>query len=143
MLKQVLSSIRIPAAFCNLYSLRSTVRRFPYGRALNTLMGQENVASCLGPMCTNLQGCVAFTRGLLAVEPWKTDASVVPIPWRETDYKLESLGGKDAAKLVIGYYDFDGECHVHPPVKRAMRNMVEALKAAGHEGELFLCLRVI
>jgi amidase len=97
-------------------------------------MGQENVESCLGPMCSNLAGCVAFTRGVLGTEPWKTDAGVVPLPWKEEDYLLTKLGGHDGAILCIGVYDFDGEVHVHPPFKRAIKSMVEALKLAGHEG---------
>ena len=110
----------------------------PYGRALNTLMGQESVASSLGPMCSNLAGCVAFTRGVLSAQPWRTDGSVIPLPWKENDYLLSDVGGHDGVKLTIGYYDFDGMINVNPPIKRAMRMVIEALKAAGHQGELSL-----
>lgn len=64
------------------------------------------------------------------------DASVVPLPWREDDYRLKEIGG--GAKLAIGYYDFDGEVHVHPPIKRAMKQVIDALKKAGHTGALRL-----
>jgi amidase len=98
-------------------------------------MGQENVASVLGPMCTNLGGCVAFTRGILSTEPWTIDPEVVPIPWNEDQYRLSREGGHDNAKLVFGFYDFDGLVHVHPPAKRALKLTVEALERAGHSGE--------
>lgn len=74
--------MRIPAAFNNAFGLRPTSRRLPYGRALNTIMGQEMVESVLGPMSSNLAGCVSFVRGVLASSPWDIDPAVVPIPWR-------------------------------------------------------------
>lgn len=76
-------SVRIPSAFCGLYGLRPTARRFPYGKALNSLMGQEAVESVLGPMTPDLSGCVAFTKGVLETEPWNEDPSTIPLPWRE------------------------------------------------------------
>lgn len=104
-------------------------------------MGFEAVESTLGPIANSVEGCVAFSRGVLDQRPWDSDASVVPLPWREesvhivktnnSKYQLSELGGPDA-KLTIGYYDFDGTVHVSPPTVRAVKEAVDALKAAGH-----------
>lgn len=49
-----------------------------------------------------------FVESVLAEEPWKYDAKVVPMPWRQSEADVIksriSNGG-----LTIGYYDFDGK----------------------------------
>lgn len=46
-------------------------------------------------------------------------------------YKLEHFGGTKT-KLCFGIYDYDGVVGCLPPVKRAIRQTAEALRAAGH-----------
>lgn len=67
---------------------------------------------------------------LLASEPWKVDATAIPIPWRK------DLATPPAdRKLKLGVIFDDGVVKPQPPVARAMRETVEALRAAGHEGK--------
>lgn len=69
---------------------------------------------------------------LLASEPWKVDATAIPIPWRK------DLATPPAdRKLKLGVIFDDGVVKPQPPVARAMRETVEALRAAGHEGKVF------
>lgn len=50
------------------------------------------------------------------------------MPWREDIYKeIQSR------KLVVGLMADDGVVKVHPPIERALREVVAKLKAAGHE----------
>lgn len=46
-------------------------------------------------------------------------------------YKLEHFGGP-SSKLCFGVYDYDGIVACLPPIKRAVRETIVALEAAGH-----------
>lgn len=63
--------------------------------------------------------------------PWELDHHVAPIPWRK------SLASLRAKRLKIAFLVDDGVVKIQPPVARAVREVVAALKAAGHEGEFF------
>ncbi len=76
-------SIRIPSSFTSLFGLKPTTRRLPYGKALNTFLGQEAIESALGPMSVDLGGVVEFARGLIQGRPWETDPQVIPMEWKE------------------------------------------------------------
>lgn len=68
--------------------------------------------------------------GLIQSEPWNVDVGLVPIPWRS------SLCNK-TKPLRIGYIIDDGIVKVQPPVSRAMKEVLNALTKAGHEGNRF------
>lgn len=65
---------------------------------------------------------------LPAARPWEIDPQVVPMPWRR---ELANLGAK---RLKIGFIVDDGVVKVQPPISRAVNTVVNALRAAGHEG---------
>jgi amidase len=66
--------------------------------------------------------------------PWELDQHVAPVPWRR------SLASLKAKRLRIGFLVDDGVVKVQPPIARAIQDVIDALKAAGHEGlsSLFL-----
>lgn len=66
---------------------------------------------------------------LLASSPWSLDPSAVPIPWRK-----ELATPPVNRKLRLGVVFDDGVIKPQPPIARAMRETVDALRAAGHEG---------
>jgi amidase len=68
---------------------------------------------------------------LLASEPWNVDATAIPIPWRK-----ELAAPPVGRKLRLGVVFDDGVVKPQPPVARAMRETVAALRAAGHEGKI-------
>ncbi|KAL1743031.1 amidase signature domain-containing protein [Schizophyllum fasciatum] len=121
-------SIRIPSAFNGLYGLRPTMRRLPYYGTSNTFLGQ---GATLGPMSRTLSGLAELTRAVTMGNPWDVDPRVIEMPWREDQYQLKHLGGR-GVKLCIAYYDDDGVVKPHPPVRRAIKMTVDALRKAGH-----------
>ena len=64
---------------------------------------------------------------LPAANPWEIDPQVIPMPWRSEQCTTTKT-------LRIGYVLDDGVIKVQPPVARAVREVVAALQAAGHEG---------
>ena len=68
-------------------------------------------------------------KALLSSSPWNYDPSSIPIPWR-TELATPPADGK----LRLGIVFDDGVVKPQPPIARAMRETVEALHAAGHEG---------
>jgi amidase len=80
-------------------------------------------------MASSLATAEYFMESLLASEPWHIDPTAIPIPWRK-----ELASPPVGRKLKLGVIFDDGVVKPQPPVARAMRETVEALRAAGHEG---------
>ncbi|KAJ5455096.1 Amidase [Penicillium sp. IBT 31633x] len=117
-------SIRIPAALCGIYGLSPSPGRHPYERGNP---GQDIVRSVAGPMACSLATIERYMEVLPDARPWEVDHHVAPVSWRT---KMASCGVK---QLKIGFLVDDGVVKVQPPIARAMREVVDALKAAGHE----------
>lgn len=117
------------------------MRRVPYYGASNTLLGQESIESSIGPLGRTLSGCVSLFKAIVDGQPWDFDTKVVEIKWRKEMLQLTEKGGPDA-KMCFGFYDDDGYVKCLPPIQRAIKETVDALRAAGHTGmlsSLFCC----
>lgn len=62
--------------------------------------------------------------------PWEFDQHTAPVPWRRS---MASLRPK---RLKIAFLVDDGVVKVQPPIERAIQEVVDALRAIGHEGML-------
>jgi amidase len=90
-------------------------------------------------MSTSLATTEYFMESLLKSDPWNVDPGAVPIPWRK-----ELAAPPANRKLRLGVVFDDGVVKPQPPVARAMRETVEALKRAGHEGiHTFICSMIL
>jgi len=121
-------SVSMPAACNGVFSIKPSAGRLPTMDMPNSSLGQINmptVVGMLGPSVTTLR---YVFEALVSSEPWLTDPSVLPIPWRQP---------KRYSKLSFGFMDFDGVVVPHPPILRALRMTREALQAAGHEVRTF------
>ncbi len=132
-------SVRIPAAFCGIYSLKPTHNRLSYRNVANTNPGQLNYASSVGVMATSIASIKLVMSSLLSTKPWLRDPDVVPLPWR-SDIEKQTLAratseGKstDKTPLKLGILLDDGFMTPHPPITRGLRIIHKALVEAGHK----------
>ncbi|KAL1959969.1 hypothetical protein VTO42DRAFT_637 [Malbranchea cinnamomea] len=121
-------SIRIPQHMMGLYGLKPSSARLPYHGTPVSTEGQEHVPSSVGPMTRDLSSLIYIMRHLVNSQPWKLDPRCVPLPWRDDMFhEIQSRS------LVVGLIVDDGVVKVHPPIQRALLQLSEQLKAAGHE----------
>ncbi|CAH0027283.1 unnamed protein product [Clonostachys rhizophaga] len=124
-------SIRVPAAFNNLYGLRPSHGRLPYAKLANSMEGQETIHSVCGPLAHNTADLKLLVTAVLSQKPWEFDSKVVPLPWRSDEEKI--IQSKAAARqLHFGFYSCDGNVLPHPPILRGVQTVVDKLQSAGH-----------
>lgn len=90
--------------------------------------GQGHVPSSVGPMTRSLSTLVTVMKGVIDSKPWTLDPNVTPIPWQMQTY--EEIQSR---RLTIGVLIDDGVVKVHPPIERALKELIVKLEAAGHD----------
>ena len=100
----VAGSVRAPAHFCGIYSLRCSTGRWPKMGMSTSMPGQEGVPSVFSPMARTLQDLRYFTRSMISMKPWEYDHSVHSIEWRAT----EEDAVQSKPKLSVGVLWSDG-----------------------------------
>ena len=116
-------SIRSPAANNGVYGLRPTSYRLPVSGWSATMLGSEHIIPVIGPLSTSLDGIRLFMKTIIDVQPWLTEPSVLPFPWR-----VDLTHRSPTKSLRIGVMWHDGVVRPHPPVTRALYEVVEKLK---------------
>ena len=119
-------SIRSPAANNGVYGFKPTTNRLPVVGLLATMYGQEQIVPTIGPLSTSLEGCKIFLKTLIDAKPWLKEPWLLPFPWREENFFPAEK------KLKIAVMWDDGIVKPHPPVTRAMKQVVDKLKAKGN-----------
>lgn len=107
-------SVRVPAAFCGIASIKPTAGRLPDSGRLSVPIGQLGVQSQLGPMARRV-----------------ADVELALQVLNPSHLVLLSSGTVDVSRLRVGIYERDGIFAPSPGVRRAVREAADALKAAG------------
>lgn len=118
-------SIRVPAVLQGLYGLSPTI-----GRVHNRDSGRGSkyvVPPVAGPITTSLSSLEFFMDSFCSLNPWEIDPGLLPVPWRQ------ELATPPTRPLKVGFIFYDGVVMPQPPVQRAVREMAEKFRKAGHE----------
>ncbi|KZT10329.1 amidase signature enzyme [Laetiporus sulphureus 93-53] len=120
-------STRFPAAYCGVYSVKSSVGRFPSDGCVPCLPGQESAPTVTSPIARTLDDLQEFWQRVVEMRPWMYDHTCVPLPWRTVDFVLSGR------KPKWGVIWSDGIVPPSPACTRALAETVAALRRAGHE----------
>ena len=101
--------------------MKPTTWRLPVGGWTATMIGSEAIIPTIGPLSTSLEGCKLFIKAIIDAKPWYKEPAILPIPWKEENF----FAGK---KLKVAVLWDDGVVKPHPPVTRALKQVVEKLK---------------
>jgi Asp-tRNA(Asn)/Glu-tRNA(Gln) amidotransferase A subunit family amidase len=90
------------------------------------MAGEEQIVPCIGPLSTSLEGIQLFTRTVIAAKPWLREPSLIPLEWKDMR-ELWKEGGK---KLKVAVLWDDEIVRPHPPITRALKDVVDKLKSS-------------
>ncbi len=105
--------------------MKPTTGRLPVGGEGAAMLGSEHIVATIGPLSTSLAGCEIFTKTIIDGKPWLKEPSLLPFPWKSQDLF-------PTKKLRVAVLWDDGVVKVHPPITRALTQVVEKLKASGN-----------
>lgn len=84
------------------------------------MAGADPIPGVIGPMSTSLEGIKLFMEMVLASQPWLVEPALIPMPWKTIRYSA-------GQPLKIAVMWNDGVVTPHPPITRAMREVVSRL----------------
>jgi len=120
----VAGSVRVPAHFSGIYSLKPTTLRFPKTGSHTSTPGQEGIPSVAGPMARSLADLTYFFRSVIQMKPWNYDCTLVEREYLEPDLP---------DTLTFGVIKTDGIVNPSPACARGLDLSVDALLKAGHK----------
>lgn len=140
-------SVRTPAHFNGIYSIKASHGRFPETGMVSFCPGLQGIHLVTSPMAQNLEDLTEFCHRFVDLKPWvhchtvsrlpdldlvcsvyQSTRQCVPVPWRPVEYQ-------DATnrKLRFGVVWSDGITTPTPACRRALQLTVDALRNRGHE----------
>jgi fatty acid amide hydrolase len=114
-------SLRIPAAFCGIASIRPTAGRTPDHCGHGLPVGQTGIVSQVGPMARRVED---LTMGLRVLDRARD-------PYANPGPELGDPAGVDSSRLRFATFTDDGEFPVAPAARRAVTEAAQILSAAG------------
>lgn len=98
----------------------------------NSMDGQNSAPSAVGPISHSVPSLRLAVKALLSHEPWDHDPLVHYMPWRQ-DLEQQIESGKSRGGLAFGVFRHDGQVTTWPPIQRAIDDVVDKVKEAGHK----------
>ena len=122
-------SVRVPAHFTGICSLKPTPGRIPCYGHLPACVGPFSFLGTIGPMARTVDDVALLFEQLSGQDP--TDPVSPPV-------MLETATLEDVKCLTIGYFEDDGLTPVTPETRQAIRYAAEALRKHGFDVRPFL-----
>lgn len=127
---EIAGSTRIPAAFNNLYALKTSVGRLP-------MLGVASAHSCLpafsttiGMLSADLPFLEHMARLTLGSSAYQEDPSWLDIPWRESRYLTVT---QHRWELSFAVMTTDNHVRPLPPLQRALTHIAQGLRQRGYQ----------
>ncbi|KAJ3996839.1 amidase signature domain-containing protein [Lentinula boryana] len=118
-------SLRIPAAYCGVYGLKTSFGRVSRAGAHSSNPAFEGIKSITGPMARNVKDLELFCKVIFGLQDERhLDYTFVPMPYHQLELPKQ---------LKFGYYTSDNFAKASPATARAVMETVEALQRQGHE----------
>ncbi len=121
-------SVRVPAHFTGICSLKPTPGRVPGTGHLPPCVGPFSVLGAIGPMARTMEDVALLFRTLSGQDP--NDPASPPVP-------LRGHSPRDLRRITIGFFEDDGLVPVTPETRSAVNAAAAALRDAGFRVEPF------
>jgi Asp-tRNA(Asn)/Glu-tRNA(Gln) amidotransferase A subunit family amidase len=121
-------SVRVPAHFCGIASLKPTPGRVPGRGHRPSSVGPFSILGAVGPMARTIADVALLFRTLCAQDPLDPDSPPV---------SLRKISAEDAKRIPIGWFEDDGVTPVTPETRQAVRDAVLALERQGFNVQHF------
>ncbi|MGC2544778.1 MAG: amidase, partial [Silvibacterium sp.] len=115
-------SVREPAHFCGICSLKPTPGRVPGRGHLPPCVGPFSILGAIGPMARKISDVALLFRILSGQD--EIDAVSAPVEFREVSLE-------DAKRIPIGWFEDDGIIPVTEETRQAVRDAAAALERRG------------
>jgi Asp-tRNA(Asn)/Glu-tRNA(Gln) amidotransferase A subunit family amidase len=121
-------SVREPAHFTGICSLKPTPGRIPADGHLPPCSGPFSILGAIGPMARTMADVELLFRVLSG--PHSTDPAASPVPYRP-------MSQSDLKQVSIGFFEDDGIVPVTEETRQSIRDAVQSLRRQGFRVEPF------
>jgi Asp-tRNA(Asn)/Glu-tRNA(Gln) amidotransferase A subunit family amidase len=117
-------SVRVPAHFTGICSLKPTPGRFPGNGHLPACVGPFSILGAIGPMARSIDDVALLFQVLSAQDP--VDPISPPLLYR-------GISDNDVKCLPVGYFEDDGLTPVTPETRQAVQDAARSLQKQGFD----------
>ncbi|KAK5482945.1 hypothetical protein LTR43_010003 [Exophiala xenobiotica] len=121
-------STRIPAVFNSLYSLKVSCGRLPMRGVANVRTSLPSRNSTIAMISWDFALLQHIAKLSLGISNREEDPAWIDMPWRQS--KIRDLSMRRPVYAVL---EFDGHVQPQPPVRRALRSVIQCLRGAGYQ----------
>jgi Asp-tRNA(Asn)/Glu-tRNA(Gln) amidotransferase A subunit family amidase len=121
-------SVREPAHFCGIASLKPTPGRVPGRGHRPSSVGPFSILGAVGPMARTIADVTLLFRTLCTQDP--LDPGSAPLGYRQ-------ISTDDAKRIPIGWFEDDGLTPVTEETRRAVNDAAQALERQGFNVQRF------